>query len=267
MESFKNKLRNLLNNSKYTIDGMNENDPDRKFTKLIYKEERKLRNSSRNNYNKNTNKNNLNNYLFKEYNINKEKPKKIYEYMSRNKSQNNNINKKFFNSLFSVNKISNEKTINNINTLMRTFTIKDIHNSFDNLNLSKSYSNLDINETKRSKNGFKKKISYMKKIIEIEKENKQKIINNIIQRQLNNSLCKYNKREYYAISPTIRLNNNNNQKKNFINFQHENSFIKYKIKENLKKKSNHNRNHFRANSDFNNSIRNKSNVFYIKVPL
>ena len=249
MESFKNKLRNLLNNSKYTIDGMNENDPDRKFTKLIYKEDRKLRNSSRNNYNKNTNKNNLNNYIFKEYNINKEKTKKIYEYMSRNKSQNNNINKKFFNSLFSVNKISNEKTVNNINTLMRTFTIKDIHNSFDNLNLSKSYSNLDINETKRSKNGFKKKISYMKKIIEIEKENKHKIINNIIQRQLNNSLCKYNK------------------KKNFINFQHENSFIKYKIKENLKKKSNHNRNHFRANSDFNNSIRNKSNVFYIKVPL
>ena len=42
MESFKNKLRNLLSNSKYTIDGMSESDPDRKFTKLIYKEERKI---------------------------------------------------------------------------------------------------------------------------------------------------------------------------------------------------------------------------------
>ena len=63
MESFKNKLRNLLNNSKYTIDGMSESDPDRKFTKLIYKEERKLRNNSRNNNKKNTNYHNLNNYI------------------------------------------------------------------------------------------------------------------------------------------------------------------------------------------------------------
>ena len=263
MESFKNKLRNLLNNSKYTIDGMSENDPDRKFTKLIYKEERKLRNSSRNNNYKNTNNNSLNNYLFKQYNINKDKHNKIYEYMSRNKSLKNNINKKLLNPLFSVDKNSNEKIINNIDTLMRTFTIKDIHNSFDSINLSKSYSYLDMKETERNKNVLKKKISYMKKRIGMDEENKDTIRFNIIQRKLNNTLCKFNTREYYAISPSIRLNN---QKNKLINFYPENSFLKYKIKNKFEEK-NYNTNHFRTKSDFNNSKKNKSNLIYIKFAL
>ena len=264
MESFKNKLRNLLNNSKYTIDGMSESDPDRKFTKLIYKEERKLRNNSRNNNKKNTNYHNLNNYIFKEYNINKEKQNKIYEYMSRNNSLNNNLNKKLLSPLFSLDKITNEKTINNIDTLMRTFTIKEIHNSFDSLNLSKSYSNFDMKETERNKNGLKEKILYMKKMIGIDKENKYKIRFNIIQRQLNNSLYKFNAREYNVISPSRRLNN---QKNKLMNYYPENSFLKYKIKKENLKENNNNRNHFRTKSDFSNSIWNKNNFYYIKVPL
>ena len=220
MDTFKNKLKKLFNDPKYNLEEIKDKDADRHFIKLIYEQQRKIRNNSKNkNFSKN--KSNSNIYYQNDNNIINMK-KSNFKTFSRNKSL-NNINKKFYSPLFSVQKISNEKTINNITTLMRSFTLKDIHSSFENnINLSRSYSQLDINETEKSKNGLIKKITYMKRRIGLDDEknhyNTNKLRFNIPQRSLNYNLYNFEQKEYYLISPSSRLHNS---KKKYINYPFE----------------------------------------------
>ena len=226
METFKHKLKKLFNDPKYNLEEIKDKDADRHFIKLIYEQQRKIRNNSKNN-NVLKNKSNSNIYYHDNNIINMKKSN--YKTFSRNQSL-KNINKNFYSPLFSFQKISNEKTINNITTLMRSFTLKDIHSSFENnINLSRSYSQLDINETEKSKNGLIKKISYMKRRIGLDDENNNYNTNrlrfNVPQRSLNNNLYNFNKKEYYLISPSSRLHNS---KRKYINYPFE-------IKDNNKK--------------------------------
>ena len=264
METFKHKLKKLFNDPKYNLEEIKDKDADRHFIKLIYEQQRKIRNNSKNN-NVLKNKSNSNIYYHDNNIINMKKSN--FKTFSRNKSL-NNINKNFYSPLFSFQKISNEKTINNITTLMRSFTLKDIHSSFENnINLSRSYSQLDINETEKSKNGLIKKISYMKRRIGLDDENNNYNTNrlrfNVPQRSLNNNLYNFNKKEYYLISPSSRLHNN---KKKYINYPFE-------IKDNNKKfdtenliNTIYNKKTKGINNDYKKSIKLKKHN-YINFPL
>ena len=266
MDTFKNKLKKLFNDPKYNLEEIKDKDADRHFIKLIYEQQRKIRNNSKNK-NNSINKSNRNfNYQNDNNIINMKKSN--YKTFSRNQSL-KNINKNFYSPLFSVQKISNEKTIDNITTLMRSFTLKDIHSSFENnMNLSRSYSQLDINETGKSKNGLIKKISYMKRRIGLDDENNNNYNNNklrfnVPQRSLNNNLYNFNQKEYYLISPSSRLHNN---KKKYINYPFE-------IKDNNKKfdtenliNTIYNKKTKGINNDYKKSIKLKKHN-YINFPL
>lgn len=264
METFKSKLKKLFNNPKYNLDEMRDNDPDRHFIKLIYEQQRKIRNNSRNNYSKENIKNNSNNSSRiynnnrNDYNLNLSNNKNLT--FRRNKSQ-KNINRKYIKPLFTIEKITNEKNMKNINTLMRSFTLKDIHNSEENLNLSRSYSQIDINDNKRSKDGLKKKISYMKKKIGLDEEVNNKMKFNP-KRYLNNNLYNFHSKDYYAISPSSRVSI---LKRKNLNYP-DNFFWDYHInKDNITNRIINKKNHLRVISDFNNFK--KENYYkYIKFP-
>lgn len=265
MDTFKNKLRRLINNSKNNFDEIKDIDPDRHFIKLIYEQKRKIRNNFKNTKtkgkNNKTTKNYFRNNLFNDYHTNSTKLKEDKFPFSRNES--NNSNKKIYNQIFSYKKISKEQGINNINTLMRSFTIKDIHNSFDSLNLSKSFSHIDINETERKKNSLKKKISYIKKEIGLDYRTKNKInYNDSYLRSLNNNLYKFNNKDYFIISPSYK---NKNIRKKMINVS-ETDYWNTKIieKENILNKMRKNNFHLRTNSDYS---RIKNNFTFIKIHL
>ena len=188
MASFKDKLIHLFNDSIYSSNNnVKYYDPHLNFTKLIFQQQNKIRNITNNNninlrkitYN-NYKKNNDNNKIF-EYNFiyqqsKKNYNKKNYNNISRNKSC-FNINNKGFRPLFSFDKIKKENAINNINTLMRSFTLNDIHiNKYTRFNLNNSLSPIENTDIEKSKNGMKKKILKMQKFIGLDKEEKKEEI-------------------------------------------------------------------------------------------
>ena len=225
MASFKDKLIHLFNDSIYSSNNnVKYYDPHLNFTKLIFQQQNKISNITNNNninlrkitYN-NYKKNNDNNKIF-EYNFiyqqsKKNYNKKNYNNISRNKSC-FNINNKEFRSLFSFDKIKKENSINNINTLMRSFTLNDIHiNKYTRFNLNNSLSPIENTDIEKSKNGMKKKILKMQKFIGLDKEEKKRgNINNKPPRNLDYNLCLFNQKEYYSISPNSRLCNNKKKK-------------------------------------------------------
>ena len=131
---------------------------------------------------------------------------------------------------------------------MRSFTLKDIHNKFEEINLNKSFSQIDINETERNNFTLKKKIQNMKNLIGLNKENNnRRNINNKPPRNLNFDLCKFNQKEYYCISPNLK--NRSFKKKKYINYQ----FIKdNNLKINNYNFFNRNNNHASNISNYNN---------------
>jgi len=242
MTSFKDKLIDLFNDSVYNFNNKVEyKDPHLNFTKLILEQQNKIRNITNNNNNNfriinynNYKKNNNNNNIY-EYNFICQQSKKNYNILSRNKSC-FNINNKEYPSLFSLDKTKKENAINNINTLMRSFTLNDIHiNKYIRFNLNNSLFSIDYNDTEKNKNDMKKKILKMQKFIGLDKEETiRRNINNKPPRNLDYNLCLFNKKEYYSISPNSRLSNNKKKQSNNKHFIIKDWDFKINNKNNIK---------------------------------
>ena len=248
MSSFKERLKNLFNNSKFKEEPIINFNQDKNLINLIFEQQKKIRNNSKLNSPQNKLLNNNNNTKLEYNNNNYNKSKTKNKTLSRNKSSNNLNKKGIYSNLFTIDKIRNEKTIKNINILMRSFTLKDIHNKFEEINLNKSFSQIDINETERNNFTLKKKIQNMKNVIGLNKENNnRRNINNKPPRNLNFDLCKFNQKEYYCISPNLK--NRSFKKKKYINYH----FIKdNNLKINNYNFFNRNNNHVSNISNYNN---------------
>ena len=210
MATFRDKLMNTLTDSIYDKNKLE--DANVNFTKMVFKQQNKLRNNPNINIRKFSSNNYFpkkkNNIIF-EYNLTINQSKINKQNLRSNKSS-NNINQKKFSKIF-----KKENSINNINVLIRSLTLNDIHNN-EGLNLNKSLSQIDIEDTERFNLGMKKKIQKMKTIIGFDEEDSNiRNINNKPPRNLNNNLCKFNKKEYYHISPSSRFNYN--MKKKYFN--------------------------------------------------
>ena len=133
---------------------------------MLFKQQNKLRNNPNINIRKFSSNNYFpkkkNNIIF-EYNLTINQSKINKENLRSNKSS-NNINQKKFSKIF-----KKENSINNINVLIRSLTLNDIHNN-EGLNLNKSLSQIDIEDTERFNLGMKKKIQKMKTIIGFDEE-------------------------------------------------------------------------------------------------
>ena len=188
MATFRDKLMNILTDSIYDKNKLE--DANVNFTKMLFKQQNKLRNNPNINIRKFSSNNYFpkkNNNIILEYNLTINQSKINKENLRNNKSS-NNINQKKFSKIF-----KKENSINNINVLIRSLTLNDIHNN-EGLNLNKSLSQIDIEDTERYNLGMKKKIQKMKTIIGFDKEDSNiSNINNKPPRNLNNNLCQFNK--------------------------------------------------------------------------
>jgi len=216
MSTFKQRLRKLLSNSFICNDESSSNNPDKSFhetlnsTKRILHKNLKKNNSSLNIYN-NYNNNNNNNYNNKNF---------LFI----------NSNRQLYPSLFTIKNLKKEK-IGKINTLMRSISLKDIHNHIENnsLNLSRSYSSLDLSFNNNDNNNFKKKLENLKKNFGLDdpKNNTKLNINRPI-RNLRLHLYNINISDIINMSPSL----NRIQKINFLkknNFKNlNNKRLKYK---------------------------------------
>ena len=194
--SFKQKLKQLLDSS-YDP----SKDIDKNFNLEILNTKRLLRKneSDRQLYKKQNN-------LVEDYQLFNSI---IHCYKSFNKFKNNK--NEFF---FSIDKFKNEKSIPRLNSLIRSCSLKDLHNKRECLNLNRSYSNLDINETERNNSLMRKKIENTRKYIGLTYKDKKLFINKPII-NLKSGLTKFQLKNIINSTPKNRLNINN---KRFINY-------------------------------------------------
>ena len=234
MSTFKQRLRKLLSNSFICNDESSTNNADKSFhetlnlTKKYLRKNLKKNNSSLNLYNNNINNNNNNN----------NNDDVIFL----------NSNRQFYPSLFTIKNLKKQK-IGKINTLMRSISLKDIHNHIENnnLNLSRSYSSLDLSFN-NDNNNFKKKLENLKKNFGLDNTNNNKLNINRPIRNLKLQLYNININDIINMSPRVnRLQKFNQLKKyNFKNIN--NKKIKYKY-------INYPKSH-KFNSQFNNNNNN-----------
>ncbi len=232
MSTFKQRLRKLLSNSFICNDEESSNNADKSFHETINLTKKYLR--------KNLKKNNSTLNLYNNY-IN-------------NNNNNNNIiilnpSRQFYPSLFTIKNFKKEK-IGKINTLMRSISLKDIHNHIENnnnLNLSRSYSSLDLSFN-NDNNNFKKKLENLKKNFGLDNTNNNKLNINRPIRNLKLQLYNININDIINMSPRVnRIQKFNQLKKN--NFRNSNiKKIKYKY-------INYPKSH-KFNSQFNNNNNN-----------
>ena len=236
MSTFKQRLRKLLSNSFICNDEESSNNADKSFHETINLTKKYLR--------KNLKKNNSTLNLYNNY-IN-------------NNNNNNNIiilnpSRQFYPSLFTIKNFKKEK-IGKINTLMRSISLKDIHNHIENnnLNLSRSYSSLDLSFN-NDNNNFKKKLENLKKNFGLDNTNNNKLNINRPIRNLKLQLYNININDIINMSPRVnRIQKFNQLKKN--NFRNSNiKKIKYKY-------INYPKSH-KFNSQFNNNNNNNVNKF------
>ena len=198
--SFKEKLRQLLDSSYYS-----SNNPDKELNFRILNMKRLIKRNKSNSQ--------INNKL------KIKSPKFIpndfpffnstihsYHSFSNHKNQSNDC-------LFSIERLKKEKNIPRINTILRSFTLKDIHSKSESLNLNKSYSTLDINETERNNNTMKKKIELTKRSIGLN-DSMIHLINKSI-KNLNLELTGCNNKNILNLDLRSKINHN---KKRFINY-------------------------------------------------
>ena len=231
MSTFKQRLRKLLSNSFICNDEESSNNADKSFHETINLTKKYLR--------KNLKKNNSTLNLYNNY-IN-------------NNNNNNNIiilnpSRQFYPSLFTIKNFKKEK-IGKINTLMRSISLKDIHNHIENnnLNLSRSYSSLDLSFN-NDNNNFKKKLENLKKNFGLDNTNNNKLNINRPIRNLKLQLYNININDIINMSQRVnRIQKFNQLKKN--NFRNSNiKKIKYKY-------INYPKSH-KFNSQFNNNNNN-----------
>ena len=231
MSTFKQRLRKLLSNSFICNDEESSNNADKSFHETINLTKKYLR--------KNLKKNNSTLNLYNNY-IN-------------NNNNNNNIiilnpSRQFYPSLFTIKNFKKEK-IGKINTLMRSISLKDIHNHIENnnLNLSRSYSSLDLSFN-NDNNNFKKKLENLKKNFGLDNTINNKLNINRPIRNLKLQLYNININDIINMSPRVnRIQKFNQLKKN--NFRNSNiKKIKYKY-------INYPKSH-KFNSQFNNNNNN-----------
>ena len=225
MSTFKQKLRKLLSNSFICNDEYSSNNADINITKKYLRKNLKKNNSTLNLYNNYINNNNNNNNII------------IL-----------NPSRQFYPSLFTIKNFKKEK-IGKINTLMRSISLKDIHNHIENnnLNLSRSYSSLDLSFN-NDNNNFKKKLENLKKNFGLDNTNNNKLNINRPIRNLKLQLYNININDIINMSPRVnRIQKFNQLKKN--NFRNSNiKKIKYKY-------INYPKSH-KFNSQFNNNNNN-----------
>ena len=210
MSTFKQRLRKLLSNSFICNDEESSNNADKSFHETINLTKKYLRKNLKKN---NSTLNLYNNYI--------------------NNNNNNNIiilnpSRQFYPSLFTIKNLKKEK-IGKINTLMRSISLKDIHNHIENnnLNLSRSYSSLDLSFN-NDNNNFKKKLENLKKNFGLDNTNNNKLNINRPIRNLKLQLYNININDIINMSPRVnRIQKFNQLKKN--NFRNSNiKKIKYK---------------------------------------
>ena len=198
--SFKEKLKQLLDTSYYP-----SNNPDKELNFTILNMKRLIKRNKSNSQ--------LNNKL--QLQIPKSVPNDFsffnstihsYHSFSLHKNQSNDC-------LFSLERLKREKNIPKINTILRSFTLKDIHSKSESLNLNKSYSTLDINETERNNNIMKKKIELTKRSIGLN-DSMIHLINKSI-KNLNLELTGCNNKNILNLDLRSKINHN---KKRFINY-------------------------------------------------
>ena len=211
--SFKEKLRQLLDTSYYP-----SNNPDKELNFRILNMKRLIK----------RNKSNVQLINKLQLQIPKSVPNDFsffnstihsYHSFSNHKIQSNEC-------LFSLERLKREKNIPKINTILRSFTLKDIHSKSESLNLNKSYSTLDINETERNNNIMKKKIELTKRSIGLN-DSMIHLINKSI-KNLNLELTGCNNKNILNLDLRSKINHN---KKRFINYP------KSKILKNIKSNS------------------------------
>ena len=198
--SFKEKLRQLLDSSYYS-----SNNPDKELNFRILNMKRLIK----------RNKSNVQLINKLQLQIPKSVPNDFsffnstihsYHSFSNHKNQSNDC-------LFSIERLKKEKNIPRINTILRSFTLKDIHNKSESINLNKSYSTLDINETERNNNTMKKKIELTKRSIGLN-DSMIHLINKPIKNS-NFGLTKFNQKNFIDLNIRSKINYN---KKRFINY-------------------------------------------------
>ncbi len=198
--SFKEKLKQLLDISYHQ-----SNNVDTNFNLEILYTKRLLRKKENSLQLYKKQKLNSSNNLLEDYSLFNST---IHSYSS---FYNKNNKKK---ALISIDQFNNEKSISKINSLIRSFSLKDIHNKNDCLNLNRSFSILDINENERNNNLMKKKIKFTKKYIGLSSKDKILLFNKPLS-NLNSSLKKLKIKNFFDLTLRNRFNIN---KKRYINY-------------------------------------------------
>ena len=237
MSTFKQKLRKLLSNSFICNDEYSSNNADKSFHETINLTKRYLHKTLKKN---NSSLNLYNNYI------------------NNNNNNNNNViilnsNRQIYPSLFTIKNLKKEK-IGKINTLMRSISLKDIHNHIENnnLNLCRSYSSLDLSFNNNDNNNFKKKLENLKKNFGLDNTNNNKLNINRPIRNLKLQLYNININDIINMSPRMNRIIKFNQLKKYNIKNINNKRIKYKY-------INYPKSH-KFNSHLNNNNINKFNI-------
>jgi hypothetical protein len=211
--SFKEKLKQLLDTSYYP-----SNNPDKELNFTILNMKRLIKRNKSNSQLNNKLQLQIPKYIPNDFTFFNSKIHSYHSF-SNHKNQSNDC-------LFSLERLKIEKNIPKINTILRSFTLKDIHNKSESINLNKSYSTLDINETERSNCSMKKKIELTKKSIGLN-DSMIHLINKPF-KNFNLGLTKCNNKNIVKLDVRSKINF---FKKRFINYP------KSKILKNIKSNS------------------------------
>lgn len=192
MSEYKQKLRKLLSESL-----INRNDIDDKGLDNIINTTRSLlhRNHS------------TNYFSLKKRNIT----------LQHSPSYSNLLNKSLYTKLFNIDKFKHENNSSRVSYLVRSCTLRDIHNYINSPSLSKSMSVVNIEDTDRKHYKIKKKIETAKIQFSNEIIQKKVKINKPI-RNLNGNLLAVNKKDIICYSPINAINSRCKIKKCYINY-------------------------------------------------
>ena len=140
--------------------------------------------------------------------------------LRHNKSVTNLKVKGLYTELFTVDKLKYEKNTKRMNSLVRSVTLKDIHNYINTPSLSHSISCINIDEVERKSNKIKKMIEETKE--NLQKNICKKVYFNPPCRNLNGNLLHLNRKEILKYSPLKYTVTNN--KRSYIHYPREINF-------------------------------------------
>lgn len=192
MSEYKQKLRKLLSESL-----INRNDTDNKgLDNIIHTTRSLLHRNHSTNY-----------FSLKKRNIT----------LENSRSYSNLLNKSLYTKLFNIDKFKHESNSSRVSYLVRSCTLRDIHNYINSPSLSRSMSVVNIEDSDRKHYKIKKKIETAKNELSNEIIQKKVKINKPV-RNLNGNLLTINKREIIGYSPINVKNSICKNKKCYINY-------------------------------------------------